>query len=121
MDISNPRYKNQGIHVVCSLFTVRDGEVKVLLVQRSNKPYTDKWMLPSGAVYNDEDCETAMKREMIEKTGISGIYVEQFHTFSDPKRSPLMRMIAVGYIGIVNSENIKIKKKTEKTSVEEVK
>ena len=115
MDISNPRYKNQGIHVVCTLFTVRDGEVKVLLVQRSNKPYTDKWMLPSGAVYNDEDCETAMKREMIEKTGISGIYVEQFHTFSDPKRSPLMRMIAVGYIGIVNSENIKIKKKTEKT------
>ena len=53
MDISNPRYKNQGIHVVCTLFTVRDGEVKVLLVQRSNKPYTDKWMLQSGAVYND--------------------------------------------------------------------
>lgn len=115
MDINNPLYKNQGIHVVCTLFTVRDGEVKVLLVQRSNIPYTDKWMLPSGAVYNTEDCETAIKREMIEKTGISGIYVEQFHTFSNPKRSPLMRMIAVGYIGIVNSENIKVKKKTEKT------
>ena len=52
---------------------------------------------------------------MIEKTGVDGIYVEQFHTFSDPNRSPLMRMIAVGYIGIVNSENIKIKKRTEKT------
>lgn len=115
MDINNPLYKNQGIHVVCALFTVRDGEVKVLLVQRSNKPYTDKWMLPSGAVYNNEDCETAIKREMIEKTGISDIYVEQFHTFSNPKRSPLMRMIAVGYIGIINSENLKFKKKTEKT------
>ena len=115
MDINNPLYKNQGIHVVCTLFTVKAGEVKVLLVQRSNKPYTGKWMLPSGAVYNNEDCETAIKREMLEKTGITGIYVEQFHTFSDPKRSPLMRMIAVGYIGIVNSENLKIKKKTEKT------
>ena len=115
MDINNPLYKNQGIHVVCALFTVKDGEVKVLLVQRSNKPYTDKWMLPSGAAYNNEDCETAIKREMLEKTGISGIYVEQFHTFSNPDRSPLMRMIAVGYIGIVNSENIKIKKRTEKT------
>lgn len=115
MDINNPLYKNQGIHVVCTLFTVKAGEVKVLLVQRSNRPYTGKWMLPSGAVYNNEDCETAIKREMLEKTGITGIYVEQFHTFSDPKRSPLMRMIAVGYIGIVNSENLKIKKKTEKT------
>ena len=115
MDINNPLYKNQGIHVVCSLFTVKDGEVKVLLVQRSNTPYTDKWMLPSGAVYNNEDCETAIKREMMEKTGISGIYVEQFHTFSNPNRSPLMRMIAVGYIGIVNTENLKVKKKTEKT------
>lgn len=115
MDINNPLYKNQGIHVVCTLFTIRDGEVKVLLVQRSNKPYTDKWMLPSGAVYNNENCENAIKRELLEKTGIEGIYIEQFHTFSDPKRSPLMRMIAVGYIGIVNSENIKIRKKTEKT------
>lgn len=115
MDINNPLYKNQGIHVVCTLFTVKEGEVKVLLVQRSNKPYTDKWMLPSGAVYNNEDCETAIKREMLEKTGIEGIYVEQFHTFSNPNRSPLMRMIAVGYIGIVNGDNIKIKTKTEKT------
>lgn len=115
MDINNPLYKNQGIHVVCALFTVKESEVKVLLVQRSNAPYTNKWMLPSGAVYNNEDCETAMKREMLEKTGITGIYVEQFHVFSNPKRSPLMRMIGVGYIGIINSENLKVKKKTEKT------
>ena len=115
MDINNPLYKNQGIHVICSLFTVKDGEVKVLLVQRSNKPYTDKWALPSGAVYNNEDCETAIKREMLEKTGIAGIEVEQFHAFSNPKRSPIMRMIGIGYIGIINSDNLKVKKKTEKT------
>ena len=115
MDINNPLYKNQGIHVVCALFTVKEGEVKVLLALRSNKPYPDKWMLPSGAVYNNEDCETAMKREMLEKTGINNIYIEQFHVFSNPNRSPLMRMLAVGYIGIINSDNLSIKKKTEKT------
>lgn len=115
MDINNPLYRNQGIHVVCALFTVRDGEVKILLAKRSNNPYPDKWMLPSGAVYNNEDCETAMKREMLEKTGITNFYVEQFHVFSNPNRSPVMRMLAVGYIGIINSENLKIKKKTEKT------
>ena len=115
MDINNPLYRNQGIHVVCALFTVKDSEVKILLAKRSNNPYPDKWMLPSGAVYNNEDCESAMKREMLEKTGITNCYVEQFHVFSNPKRSPVMRMIAVGYIGIINSENLRIKKKTEKT------
>lgn len=115
MDINNPLYKNQGIHVVCALFTVKDREVKVLLVQRKNKPYTGNWMLPSGAVYNNEDCETAIKREMLEKTGITNMFIEQFHTFSNPNRSPLMRMIAVGYIGIINSENLTVKKETEKT------
>lgn len=115
MDIKNPLYKNQGIHVVCSLFTVSEGKVRILLALRSNEPYPNKWMLPSGAVYNNEDCETAMKREMLEKTGIDNIYIEQFHVFSNPKRSPLMRMIAIGYIGIINSDNLKIKKITEKT------
>ena len=115
MDINNPLYKNQGIHVVCVLFTVKDGNVKILLAKRSNKPYVDTWMLPSGAAYNNEDCETAMSRELLEKTGISGVYLEQFHVFSNPKRSPLMRMIAVCYIGIIDSDKLKITKKTEKT------
>ncbi len=115
MDIKNPLYRNQGIHVVCALFTVKKDKVKILLALRSNEPYPKKWMLPSGAVYNNEDCETAMKREMLEKTGIDNIYIEQFHVFSNPNRSPLMRMLAVGYIGIINSDNLKIKKKTEKT------
>ncbi len=30
-------YKNQGIHVISSIFTIEDGVVKVLIVRRKNK------------------------------------------------------------------------------------
>lgn len=115
MNINNPLYKNQGIHVSCALFTVIKKEIKVLLLKRSNEPYNGYWMLPGGAVYNNEDCETAMQRELFEKTGMKNIYVEQFHAFSNPDRSPLMRMIAIGYIGIISADDVQIKKVTEKT------
>ena len=62
MNINNPLYKNQGIHVSCALFTVIKKEIKVLLLKRSNEPYNGYWMLPGGAAYNNEDCETAMQR-----------------------------------------------------------
>ena len=34
MELKNPLYKNIGIHVVSSIFTVDNGVMKVLLIQR---------------------------------------------------------------------------------------
>ena len=70
MDIKNPLYKNQGIHVVLALFTVENGKFKVFLIQRKNEPFKDKWILIGGACYNNEDVDSAMKRELLEKTGM---------------------------------------------------
>ena len=33
MDINNPLYKNQGIHVVCTLFTVKEGEADAYIMR----------------------------------------------------------------------------------------
>ena len=57
-----------------------------------------------------------MKREIKEKIGIDNIYVEQFGLFDKIDRSPLKRMIAVGYIGIVDKDKLEILKETLKTS-----
>ena len=37
MEVNNPLYKNQGIHVISSIFTVDHGVVKVLLIKRKNR------------------------------------------------------------------------------------
>ena len=38
MEIKNPLYQNQGIHVIASIFTVEKGIAKVLLIHRKNEP-----------------------------------------------------------------------------------
>ena len=73
MQKDNPLYKNQGIHVICSIFTIDKGKTKVLLVKRKNEPYKDMWALVGGALYNDETLEDGLKREIKEKTGICDI------------------------------------------------
>ena len=79
MDLNNPLYKNQGIHAVLALFTVENGKFKVFLIKRKNQPFKDKWILLGGACYNNEDVETAMKREMIEKAGLKNINFKMFN------------------------------------------
>ena len=73
MEVTNKLYLNQGIHVICTLFTVYKGEVKVLLIKRKHEPFKDKWALLGGALYNNEDLESGLKREVYEKSGVKDI------------------------------------------------
>ena len=34
MEVNNPKYKGQGIHLIASIFTINQGELKVLLIKR---------------------------------------------------------------------------------------
>ena len=65
---------------------------------------------------NNEELEDGIKREIFEKTGMSGINVSMFDSFGSLKRSPLQRMIALAYIGVVDSHKVNILKETLKTS-----
>lgn len=116
MRLNNPLYKNIGIHVVNSIFTVDHGVVKVLLIKRTNEPYLDYWALPGGALYNNEKIIDGAKRELEEKTGLKNINLRMYKLFDDLDRSPLQRMIAVAYIGVMDKEKAKLINETEKTS-----
>ncbi len=116
MNINDERYQNQGLHVVLALFTVENGSFKVLLIKRKNEPFKNKWILVGGCAYNTETGEEAMERELYEKTHIKNIDFEMFDVFTNPNRSPLKRMIAIGYIGVSDSSIIKKFKNTEKAS-----
>lgn len=115
MRINNPLYKNIGIHVICSIFTVDKGVIKVLLIKRKNEPYKDKWALVGGGLYNNETIEEAMNREIYEKTGLKDIKLYFSSIESNVNRSPLKRMIAINFIGVIDIKR-SILKDTEKTS-----
>lgn len=118
MQTNNPRYLNQGIHVIVSVISVSGGKLKVLLAKRKNAPYTNFWALLGGAVYNDETLETAVKREIFEKSGIENITPMQYKLFSDPNRAKEtgFRMLGIAYVVLVDESVISFTKQTEKTS-----
>ncbi len=115
MEIKNPLYKNQGIHVITSIFTVEKGVTKVLLVRNTTGPFKDKWSLVGGALYNNENLIDGAKREIFEKTGIDDMDIYLSDVFGDANRSTIeMRMIAVAYFGVINIE--KARKLNSKSS-----
>lgn len=116
MDVLNPRYQNQGIHVISAIFTVDKGVTKVLIIRRKYNPYQGMWSLVSGSLYNDEEVLDGLKREVKEKTGIENIHLELFDVFGAVDRSPAMRMVGLAYLGIVDKEKYHFLKETMKTS-----
>lgn len=116
MEVNNPLYKNQGIHTIASIFTVDHGTVKVLLIKRKNEPYKGLWALVGGALYNNEDLESGMKREVSEKTGINNIELHLVNVHGKVDRSPVMRMVAISYLGVIDIKSVEVLKDTIKTS-----
>ncbi len=114
--LGNSLYEKQGIHVISSIFTVENGITKVLLIERSYEPYKGMWALVGGALYNNEDLVVGAKREIYEKTGIKDIDIYLSNVFGKVDRSPLMRMVAVSFIGVIDSAKVEILKETMSTS-----
>lgn len=94
-------------------YSKNDG-VSVVLIQRKYEPFKNGWALPGGFVLEDESLETAVKRELLEETGIEVNYLEQLYSFGEPKRDPRQRIIAIAYFGLVKtSQFIQLKASTD--------
>ena len=53
----------------------------VLLVKRKNPPHQDQWAIPGGKVHYGEALKQALKREILEETGITIEVREPVYTF----------------------------------------
>jgi 8-oxo-dGTP diphosphatase len=58
-------------------------KLKVLIMEYHN---TRLFALPGGFIKRDEDLDEAVRRGLKERTGLSDIYLEQFHTFGSLTR-----------------------------------
>lgn len=68
----------------------------IVLIKRRNPPYG--WALPGGFVDYGESLEEAAVREAKEETDLDVKLIEQFHTYSDPKRDQRHHSISTVYI-----------------------
>ena len=70
-------FPRAALTVDCVLFGLDETELKVMLIQRDIAPFEGKWALPGGFVRVDEALDAAARRELVEETGLSDVFLEQ--------------------------------------------
>ena len=110
----NPNdYHRISAAVDLAIFTVKNGQLAILLIERGDYPEKGKWALPGGFIQK-ESAENAAVRELAEETGVlltnvvpienlvgsfdrnklievNG-FLEQLKTYSNPDRDPRMHV-----------------------------
>lgn len=110
-------YEHPFVTVDIIIFTILQGELKVLLIKRSLPPFAGSWALPGGFIRMGETLEEAALRELKEETNVSDIYLEQLFTFGDPARDPRAWTVTVAYFALVSAERLTIKASTDAEDV----
>ena len=98
-------YPRPAVTIDCLLFCKSKNQTSLLLIQRKQPPFKEKWAFPGGFVEIDENLEDAAYRELKEETGITNTTLYQFKTYGDVDRDPRGRTISVVYYGFVNPED----------------
>jgi len=100
------QYPRPSLTVDCAVICKCNREFYVLLIQRANSPFKDKWAFPGGFVDMDEDIEVAAYRELKEETGFVGFGLEQFKTYGAVNRDPRGRTVSVVYTCIMELDEL---------------
>lgn len=77
------------------LIELENTEGLVLILRKNSPP---GWAIPGGFVDYGETLEHAAIREAKEETSLDVILLEQFHTYSDPRRDARLHTISTVFI-----------------------
>ena len=86
------------------IFCKQKNNYYILLIQRKNDPFKNKWALPGGFVNQDEKLIHACQRELQEETGLNLIpqQLKFVGVFDDINRDPRCRTISIAYTSLVD-------------------
>lgn len=77
---------------------VFDAHGRLLLVRRRSAPFQGRFALPGGFVEAGETVEAAVRRELLEETGLKANSQRLIGVYSDPKRDPRGHTVSVAFL-----------------------
>lgn len=102
------KYPHPSVTTDCVIFGFDSKDLNILLVERGLEPFKGLWALPGGFLKMDETVEECAKRELMEETNVSDIYLEQFHTFSAVDRDPRERVLTIAFYALVKPDDCEV-------------
>lgn len=96
------------------LFTLHEGRIQVVLLERDKQPYRGRLALVGGYVRAEEDQSTsaAASRLLRGKTGLTARLLEQLMTFSGADRDPRGWSASVAYYALLPGETPALRRNT---------
>ncbi|WP_312952877.1 NrtR DNA-binding winged helix domain-containing protein [Superficieibacter sp.] len=97
------RFPSPLVTVDSVLFTLHEGKLCVLMVERASQPQQGCWGLPGGFIdiARDQHTRDTALRKLTEKTGVSPSWLEQLDTFSGPDRDPRGWSLTIAWFALI--------------------
>ncbi|MCF6401269.1 NUDIX hydrolase [Chitinophaga filiformis] len=101
-------YQNPSLAVDLVVFGYSKQNLSVLLLNRKEEPFKDRWVLPGAFLQMEERFKDTCSRVLKTKLGMDDVYLEQLYSFDEPDRDPRGRAISVAHYALVNPSRVAI-------------
>lgn len=91
------------VEALASIFTIVDGEFKILLTRKKTEPYKGYWVLPYDVIEKETTLEETIEECVATKVGLKNLEYEQCKVFSKVDRNPAKRIVGISFVSIVDS------------------
>ncbi len=102
------QYQNPSLAVDLVVFGYYENSLNVLLLNRKEEPFKNKWTLPGAFLQMEETFLDTCNRVLNTKLGMDNFFLEQLYSFDDPGRDPRGRVISVAYYALINPSKFEI-------------
>lgn len=102
------QYQNPALAIDLVVFGYHETDLFVLLLNRKEEPFKDKWTLPGAFLQMDELFQDTCNRILTTKLGMTNIFLEQLYSFDQLARDPRGRVISVAYYALINPTKFEI-------------
>jgi len=105
------------LSIDCVIFSFHENTLQVLTIKMKDQ---DLWGLPGGYVLKEENVDDAAIRILKDRTGTKNIYLQQFYTFGNLKRSESafekyddhlwykQRFVSIGYYALAEHSKVNL-------------